>query len=292
MDILSFDVGGTSIKYGMVNENGEILEKGKFKTPKDDVEVLISKLNDVKVMFQKKYDIRGVGMSLPGAVNNDTGIIGGFSAVPCIHGFNIKKKISDTLGFKVSMENDANCAALGEVWKGAAEGLNDVVFMICGSGIGGAVVKNKKIHKGANLHGGEFGYMIVSDDYTTLSNAASTVEMAKRVAKAKKIPDIEVNGEMAFKLKENGDEIAKREIEVMYDNLAKAIYNIQYAYDPQMTIIGGAISAREDLIDNINKHIDMILKKVKIAKVKPNVKKCRFENDANLIGAVYNFLNQ
>ncbi|MCR3760883.1 ROK family protein [Clostridium felsineum] len=291
MNLLAFDVGGTSVKYAIVDNNGEILEKGKFKTPKEDIEELINKLKEVKGGYGGKYYIEGIAMSMPGSVNSETGVIGGYSAVPCIHGFNIKKKISEALNLPVTIENDANCAALGEVWKGAAKGLRDVLFIICGSGIGGAVVKDKKIHKGANLHGGEFGYMIFSKSCETLSKAASTVEVAKKIAKEKGIPLDEFNGEKAFKLMENGDEVAKKHIEEMYYNIAAAIYNLQYAYDAEMVVIGGAISEREDFIDNIDKNVDDILKKVEIAKIKPTVKKCEFGNDANIIGAVYNFLN-
>ena len=160
-----------------------------------------------------------------------------------------------------------------------------------GSGVGGALVKNRKIHHGCNLHGGEFGYMVVDDDFHILSEVAATGGMAKNIARAKNLPENEINGEIAFKLMQQGDYIAKCEIEKMYAHLARGIYNIQYCFDPEIFVIGGAISVREDFIENIDRHIQMILDKVEIAKIKLKVVSSQYGNDANILGAVYNFQN-
>jgi predicted NBD/HSP70 family sugar kinase len=290
MNILTFDIGGTSVKYGVIDKKGEIYEKGKFITPKDDINELMANIAEVKVELEDRYQFDGIAMSCPGAVDDKNGIIGGCSAVPCIHGFNIKAKIRQATGIEnVRMENDANCAALAEVWKGAAVDYKDVLFVILGSGVGGAVIKDKKIHKGANLQSGEFGYMIIADDCQNLSLIATPVNMAQKVAERKGIESI--NGEEVFKLAEKGDKIAIEEIERFYNNIAVGIFNLQYVYDPEVIVIGGGISEREDLIDNIQKNIDKIIAKVETAKVRPVIRKCIFRNDANLIGAVYNYMS-
>ena len=292
MSILTFDIGGTTIKYGVLDRSGNIHEKGKFKTPKEDIDALISGIVEVKKTYENRYDFEGIAMSCPGAVDDGTGIIGGASAVPCIHGFNIKEKIAKATGItNICMENDANCAALAEVWVGAARDNKDVLFVILGSGVGGAVIKDKKIHKGANLHGGEFGYMIISDEYTTLSSVATPVHMAASYAKAKGISDASIDGEQVFKLAEAGDEVAKQQVKQFYKSLAIGIYNIQYVYDPEVIVIGGGISIREDLIANIELSMDELMAAVKISKVRPVIKRCEYMNDSNLIGAVYNYIN-
>ncbi|GFP78323.1 ROK family protein [Clostridium fungisolvens] len=292
MSILTFDIGGTTIKYGVLDRSGNIHEKGKFNTPKEDIDALISGLVDIKEAYEGRYDFEGIAMSCPGAVNDSAGMIGGASAVPCIHGFNIKEKIGKATGItNIRMENDANCAALAEVWVGAAKDNKDVLFVILGSGVGGAVIKDKKIHKGANLHGGEFGYMITSEEYTTLSSVATPVHMAASYAKAKGVNESSIDGEQVFKLAEAGDKIAKYEVKRFYKNLAIGIYNIQYVYDPEVIVIGGGISIREDLIDNIELAMDELMTAVEIAKVRPIVRRCEYMNDSNLIGAVYNYIN-
>src|SRR5699024_1216495 len=103
----------------------------------------------------------GIAISAPGAVT-DGGMINGGSAIPYIHGPNIKAMIETRTGLTVHIENDANCVALAEIWKGAAKTKKDVAVVVIGTGIGGALVKDGVIHKGGNLHGGEFGYMILN----------------------------------------------------------------------------------------------------------------------------------
>lgn len=290
MYILAFDIGGTSVKYGVIDREGKIYEKGKFKTHQRDFDKLLADIVTVKNQMTTKYDLDGISMSCPGIVDDNSGIIGGFTAVPCIHGFDIKSKLKEATGFKnIRIENDANCAALAEVWLGAAKYNSDVMFVILGSGVGGAVIKNRKIHKGANLQGGEFGYMIVSEDCSTLSSVASPVTLANKIAKRKGIE--ELDGEQVFKLAQEGDNIAVEEIEKFYFDIAIAIYNLQFVYDPEIIVIGGGISSREDLLENIEKAMDKVMEKVKIAKIRPTIKKCKFMNDANLIGAVYNYIN-
>ena len=290
MYILTFDIGGTSVKYGVLDDNGKIYENGKFKTPKEDIDKLLEELVAVKNKYGYKYELVGIALSAPGAVDNKTGVIGGYSAVPCIHGFDLREKLRNATGLeRISMENDANCAALAEVWLGAAKDNKDSIFMVLGSGVGGAVIKDRKIHMGAHLNGGEFGYMVLNENCENLSKLASPVEIAKKVANRKGIE--EINGEQLFAMAEEGDSIAKEEINKFYFYIAAAAYNLQYAYDPEVIVIGGGISVRRDLIENIEKSLDYVYEKIKFAKVRPQLKTCMFMNDSNLIGAVYNFIN-
>lgn len=290
MYILSFDIGGTSIKYGILDDKGTIFERGKFTTPKDNIDDLINGLADVKDKYSSKFKFEGIAISAPGAVDNENGVIGGSSAVPCIHNFNIKKRIQEELGLSVSMENDANCAGLAEVWIGAAKKNKDVIFVVCGSGIGGAVIKDRKIHKGAHLHGGEFGYMIICEKYGIFSDTASPVNVSKRIAERKGIDSQKFNFQKALELEKQGDEIAHEEIKGFYYYLAMGLYNLQYIYDPEVIVLGGGVSGMKGLVEKVNAEMDNILKKVKIARIKPEIKVCEFKNDANLIGAVYNYL--
>ena len=292
MEILGFDAGGSSVKYAVVDEKGRIREKGKFATPQDSLESLLCSLKEIKDMLQKQYTFAGAGFSLPGAVDDRTGVIGGSSSIPYIHNFDLKTRLQQTLELPAAMENDANCAALGECWLGAAAGCKDVVFWVCGSGIGGAVIKDGRIHHGTHLHGGEFGYMVVNDEAMILSEAAATVPMVRRLEKSKGLPEGSLDGEKAFQLREAGDTDAMAAIDFMYDHLARAVYNLQYAYDPEITVIGGGISARPELKDELDQRIAKILAKVQIAKVVPQAACCKFGNDANILGAVYNFLQQ
>lgn len=293
-----FDIGGTAVKSSVINENGEILTNGKINIA-EDVDGFFDELVKAVKDNQKEYDLQGIAISSPGAVDSDTGIVGGASAIPYIHGPNFKEILFDRTGLKVEIENDANCAALGECWLGAAKEEKDSAFVVCGSGIGGAIIKNKRIHKGKHMHGGEFGYCIVKYDegndenlFSTWSEVGSTVAMAKNIAKAKNVPEEDIDGYKAFELCKEGDSIAIKEVDRYFTYMAIGIYNIQYTYDPEVIVLGGAISAREDYIDRINEKIESIMQNKPDGKVRPVIKKCEFGNDANKIGALYNFLTR
>ena len=154
--IACLDIGGTSIKVALSDELGNLIEKGHVSVA-DTFEELMGNIVTWVNVIKEKYEITGVAISSPGAVDSVTGIVGGASAVPCIHGPNWKEEIKNRLGLVASIENDANCAALAEVFNGSAKNIDSMMFVVCGTGIGGAIVRDGKIHHGKNLHGGEFG---------------------------------------------------------------------------------------------------------------------------------------
>ena len=294
-----FDIGGSSVKHAIISENGEFLEKGSYKSEREDFNIFKENMIDIINAVKKKYNINGIAVSAPGSVNSDTGIIGGTSALPCIHGPNFKEIFGQDLGLNLEIENDANCAALGEVWKGAAKESNDVLFVVCGTGIGGAIVKNKKIHKGNNLLGGEIGYMVLAakeengkKKFKMWSEIGSTGGMVKNFADIKSLDEEDVNGKMIFELAQKGDEDAIKVIDEFYFNMALGIYNLQCVYDPEKILIGGAISNREDFLDKINEKIDEIVSNVIIPHSRPIIDRCKFKNDANLLGALFNYLQR
>jgi len=167
-------------------------------------------------------------------------------------------------------------------------------MMVIGTGIGGSVFKNGLLHKGANLHGGEFGYMLltpdVQDSNDVWSRVASTKALVRKVAKMKQMNPDSILGEDIFKMAESGDQACIQAIDAFYHLLAVGIYNLQYIYDPEIILIGGGISAKEDLIDEIDERLDRILEKIDLAKVKPKIEPCKFRQNANLLGAVYGFM--
>ncbi|MFC0298658.1 ROK family protein [Geobacillus jurassicus] len=294
-----FDIGGTYIKHVVMNGQGNFLEKGKYPSERHDFAKFRDDLLAVVRQAQKRYNIAGIAISSAGSVDSDIGVIGGSSALPCIHGPNFKEVFGGATGLPVELENDANCAALGELWKGAGRHCRDIAFVIVGTGIGGAIVKDGRIHKGAHLHGGEFGYMLMDVRYEngrieckTWSELAATSALIRMAAEEKGMPERELDGEKVFALAESGDEAAQKAIDRFYFSLAQGIFNLQYAYDPEKIIVGGGISSRPDFVDEINKRLSVFLSLVPIAKIRPVVETCQFKNDANLLGALYHYLQR
>lgn len=289
---LCVDVGGSSIKMGLLDESGVIHETKKVAVPPtiDDMYQVIEEV------FHSYDDIAGVALSMPGAVDSEKGVIGGSSAIDYIHGPHVKEDLENRLHVRVEMENDANCAALAEVWKGAASDVDDCCFIVSGTGIGGAVVKDRRIHKGKHLHGGEFGYMIAEFDFEThemhtWSHVGSTVAVLRSIAKEKGVDVSTLDGKDIFD-HYHDDPVYEKYVDKYYYVLANGIYNLQYAYDPEKIVIGGGISVRDDLLDELNQRLDVIFKTFTHAKVRPTVLTCQYHNDANLLGALYHFFTK
>ena len=171
-----------------------------------------------------------------------------------------------------------------------------VLVIVIGTGIGGSIIKNGLLHKGSNLHGGEFGYMLLTSDVKgsddVWSRVASTKALVKKVAQKKKVDMNTLSGEKIFMLADSGDEDCRQAIDEFYHLLAIGIYNLQYIYDPEIILIGGGISAREDLTEKINEKLDKILTTIDLARIKPRINTCKFRQNANLLGAVYGFIEE
>ena len=249
-----FDIGGSSVKWSIMSKMGDILTKDKIKVV-DSVDQFFEELSKIVNINKDNFNLKGIAISSPGAVDSITGIVGGASTIPYIHGPNFKEILKEKTGLDVAIENDANCAALGECWLGAAKEENDCAFVVCGSGIGGAIVKDKKVHTGIHKHGGEFGYCIVDYDkdgeekYLTWSRVGSTSALARAISQRKGLEEKDIDGLKAFQLYDEGDIIAVEEVNKYFRYMAIGIYNIQYTYDPEVIVLGGAISEREGYIE-------------------------------------------
>lgn len=292
---IGIDLGGSAIKYALLDETGNISIQGKRITP-DSIEGFYNEVESIYLELKDKAVIEGVAMSMPGAVDSDSGFIQGSSATPYIHGPNIKKDLEERLHVRVEIENDANCAALAEVWIGSAKDVQDCVFIVSGSGIGGAIVKDKKIIKGKHLHGGELGYMITSNDieneeFDTWSADGSTVNCIKAIAKELGVDYKTLDGKEIFDNKDNNP-IYSKYVNKFYFVLAMGIFNLQYVTDPEMIVIGGGISSRDDLLEQVEKRLDILFNRFTHAYIRPVVVRCQYANDANIIGATYHFINK
>lgn len=289
MAILAFDIGGSAVKHGVWEED-QLIEKNKFKTPQT-WEEMKQCLVKVKEEAEKRFTLEGVAFSAPGAVNQDAKQIEGISAVKYLHFFPIYDELEAVFELPVSFENDANSAALAEVWKGAAKDNDNVLFVVIGTGIGGAVIINKKVHHGPHLFGGEFGYMMLNEE-ETFSDLGTAVRMAMRYADRKGLSYDDVDGKKVFDLAAEGDDVAQEEVDKFYFYLTIGLYNIAYSFDPEKIIIGGGVSSMDGLIDRLEKEFKHLLKRLNYNTFVPKLDLCAFRNDANLIGAVYNFLQK
>ena len=288
---LVFDIGGTVIKYGYLTEQGEIIDKDEFISELTDLDIFIDTLS--KIYFESKYEIKGIALSCPGVINTKTGVIKTIVAYPYLEGICLTKMLSKACnGIKVTIENDAKCAGLAEMWCGNGVNYKDAVVIVLGTGIGGVVIKDKKIHHGANLFAGEISNVIVDYDESqckivTWSDIASTKALCKRVARVLGIDNI--NGREIFELVKQKDKKVTQVLSSFCFDIAIQLYNLQYMYDPEIICIGGGISRQEILIDMINDAVMSIYNQTSQLLI-PKVVGCKHYNEANLIGALYHHI--
>ncbi len=281
MSLAVFDMGGSSIKYGLWDQQ-TLQQTGSFATPTSFEELQIQLK---QIITPKQNQITGVAFSSPGAVNVKNRRIDGISAISYIHQRPIFDELESYLGLPVAIENDANCAGICEMTLGAGKCVENAIFVVIGTGVGGAIFINNRLYKGAHLFGGEIGLMH-NPNGKTLSYNGTAVNTAKRFSEqyGDKITGIEL-----FEQKEAGDKRAAQAIESMYNHLADSLYNIQVSLDPEMVILGGGISARPELAEELQTRLQLLLTKEGVAEILPEVRSCHYQNNANLIGAAINF---
>ncbi len=281
MGLAVFDIGGTAVKHG-VWENDNLIELNSFPTPAS-FEELLEKFQQVIQGYGKK--IGGVAISSPGAVDSEKRTILGISAVDYLHQRPIFDELEDYLGLPVTIENDANCAGIAEVELGAGKHSQHMAFVVLGTGVGGAIFIDRKLYKGANLFGGEFGLM-KSMSNQTFSQNGTLVKAAKFYSAQ---IDKQVTGKDLYQLSEAGNELAKSYLDAMYQTIANNLYTIQVTLNPELIVLGGGVSRRPELANEVSSRLKKLLKDEQVEEIMPEVRCCEFHNDANLIGAAMNF---
>lgn len=290
MKYLSIDVGGTYTKFAVITDSCEILEKHKKATVIEPLEAFIDSLVEIYQVYQGKVD--GIALSIAGIIDSEKGFMHTGGNITCIKELSIVEVLEKRCRIPVTVENDAKCAALAEVWKGALEDCKDGIVMVVGTGIGGAVIHNREILKGIHNMTGEFSYVITDSEpeFTlnqTFAGNSGIHSLIKIVSKYTGVPAEELNGEKVFALANAGNEKAILGIREYARRLAIQINNYQFILDSERVVIGGGISVQPMLIQIIREELAKINQvypwKLPIAEVGV----CKFFNDANLIGAVY-----
>lgn len=295
MSYLAIDIGGTNIKVGIISEEGVVSEAFDLPTPRTDFEDLKIALFKI-IDWGQDFHVKGIGISQPCATDPVTGqCLGGGALLYILHQ-NIRDVVADYSGLPVVAANDGNCAAIAELWIGGAKHIDDFAFVVCGTGIGGAVIINREIHQGAKLFGGEFGMMIneydvETDRYSTWSNNGSTYAVIKAYADAVGEPVSSFTGRWVFDAAENGNATAAKCVKAFYGHFAVGIHNIQHTYDPAKVILGGAIISRPDFMIRLTEALDRIYTQFDHVISRPNVEISALGHHANLIGAVYPLIN-
>ena len=227
---ISIDIGGTAIKYGVIQENAEIILKKSMPTEawKGGPAILEKAIRIVRELLElSEAQISGICISTAGMVDTQKGSI--FYAAPLIPnyaGTEFKKVLEETFNIPCEVENDVNCAGLAEYKNGAAKGSKVAVMLTIGTGIGGCILLNGEVFHGFSNSACEVGYMHMEEsDFQTLGAASI---LTKKVANWKNEPEEEWNGYHIFEEAKKGDALCLQAIDEMVEVLGKGISNICY----------------------------------------------------------------
>ena len=270
------DIGGTTVKLGLFNIDGTLLDKWEIPTNTDNGGAAI--LDDVAKAVEGKMEekaidkeeVLGIGVGVPGPVDG-TGVVR-----KCVNlgwgVFNVEDALSEKTGLVVKAGNDANVAALGEAWQGGGKGYDNVVMATLGTGVGGGIILGGKILAGTNGAAGEIGHIHVNDDeedccgcgnkgcLEQYASATGIVRMAKKKLASESRETVltaknPLTAKDIFDAAKEGDAVAMELVDKLCDVLGTTIARITAVVDPEVVVIGGGVSkAGEILINGIKKY--------------------------------------
>lgn len=295
---VGIDLGGTSIKLGVMNETGTILNKLEVPTPKtyEDTISLFTKL--IKEIQRENEGIMAIGIGVPGFVDITAGKVE--EAVNL--GWNdvqLKKDLEDNLDdIPVYIDNDANLAALGEMWIGAGQGAKNLICITIGTGIGGGVIVDGEVYHGKNAMAGEIGHMPIRPDshikcncgkvgcLETEVSATAMVHYAKEAVKAGRETTLTIDSTAKdiFDALEKNDGLAKEIIDHTAYYLGMAAAQIASVIAPEKIVIGGGVSKAKSLILNPIKDYFYHFSTTKLAE-QTELVLAELSNDAGIVGA-------
>ena len=270
--IYGIDIGGTTVKMGLFDEKGDMLEKWEIVTRKENngENILPDIVKSIKEKNSEKSietdDILGIGMGVPGPITEDGRVLKCANLGWGI--FSVADEMSKLTGVKkVKVGNDANVAALGEQWRGGGRGFDNIVMVTLGTGVGGGIIMNGKILTGENGAAGEIGHITVNPKETLTcgcgckgcleqySSATGVIRLAKERLEAsdkpselRKFADDEIGGKEVFDAYKAGDELAAEAVDEFAAYLGMGLGNVASVVDTQAFVIGGGLSKNGPIV--------------------------------------------
>lgn len=294
---LSIDIGGTNIKYALLDRAGNIIEKNKIVTPTTGISEFTAGIKEIIDQYRKV--VRGIAFSVPGTVDVRTGAVYHGGSLAFLDKANFKQLFGEEYGLPVAVENDGKAAALAELWLGNLNGINSGAAIVLGTGVGGGIVLDGKLYYGEHLQAGEFSFILnnyATSDYmaAAVGTNLSAVKMIKTIGEKLQLEN-PVDGQLVFEYINQRDKRVWPIFEVYCQYIAKLILSLQAILDVDQYVIGGGISAQSIVTDTVNQQLGQMLDAnplVRNTLSHMKVLQARFGNDANLFGALYSFLLQ
>lgn len=294
MKIIVLDLGGTFIKAALMDEKANIIDRMTAPSPTDCLDNLLIALDKCIEPFKKDAD--GIAISMPGRIDAKNGIACTGGAYFYIRNLELARILEERYNLPVTMDNDGKCAANAENWIGSLQDVSSGFVYVFGTGIGGGIVIDNKVHRGFHYAAAELSCNLIhKDGYANSDNHVclygSTTGLLDEYKKNANLEE-KVDGVEFFKRANGGDEIALKTLREFCKFTANSFYDLQIILDLERFAIGGGISAQPILLQTIQEEIDKIWDtEYPLPCIKPEIVVCKFGNDANLIGALKHFLD-
>ncbi len=309
--LIGIDLGGTTVKLAFITQEGEIVTKWEIPTDKsgdkiipDIAEAIKAKMNEFQLTTEQ---FSGVGMGAPGPVNFEEGVFYKATNLGMKEMYPLKAELEANIGLPAVVENDANVAAIGEMWKGAGEGAKNLLCVTLGTGVGGGIIVGGAITRGANGAGGEIGHITSIPEggalcgcgktgcIETIASATGIARLAKEAIQAQNEPSLireqfekagVITSKDVFEAANKGDKLAKNIIDHVTYHLGLALSHVANGLNPEKIIVGGGVSkAGEQLLLPLKKQF----KRFAFPRVAEaaEITIATLGNDAGVIGAAY-----
>ena len=302
MKYMVFDVGGTAIKYSVMDEDLRIYEKGEVPTPRDSREHFYQVLEEIYLPHREETE--GVALSLPGFIDIENGYVDAPGAIDYNKNAYIGLDLEKRFGCPVHIANDGKCAAVAEYWKGELKGCTNGTVMILGTGIGGGLIVGGKLVNGVHFTAGEFSFLHANPDmwedmdgmFSLRSSARGLLSYYCYSCMQRGIPeDGPLDGRIFFERYHRGDPFAAAALDRLALTAARQIYNMSVLLDLEVVAIGGGISGQDAVIEAIETRVKEAYASGPNALcgfclTAPRIVRCHFGSEANQIGALYLYL--
>lgn len=298
---IGIDVGGSFIKYGVIDEEGTILFHDKTPTRRTDPELVIDTLVEIIKKITQNRKIAGVGISIPGVINPN-GRLMTSGALDNLYHYDVQSIVAKRADVKTLLVNDAKAIAYAEKWLGAGRNYDNFVCLPLGTGVGGSIVVNGKVLQGRVGAAGEFGMMLMGLGKTNPVGYESASFYCGAIAGLCRMYSNKI-GKTAFnewetdikyilQLAHTGDSNAQESLKEFYQNIAVLLLNISVSLDPEQILIGGGISENEEIMEGIRLACTELIERYSDISVIgfPEIRSCQLGNTAGMIGAVSKFI--
>jgi len=308
--LIGVDLGGTTIKFAILTDKGEIQQKWSMETNiLSDGQLIIPDIIDsinhhIKMYGMTSDQFDGIGLGSPGTIDHDKGTIKGAYNLNWTNSVYPVRDIEKGTGLPVTIENDANVAALGERWQGAGNNADDVVFVTLGTGVGGGIIANGGLLQGANGAAGEIGHVTVDPNgfmctcgkrgcLETIASATGIVRVARDRAaeyagnselKAMLDDGQDISAKDVFDLAKKDDDLALIVADYVCDSLGFVLGNIANTLNPKYVVIGGGVSAAGEFLRS---KVETAMRNNEFATIKDSteLRLASLGNGAGVIGA-------